>query len=343
MKRSVVTVLGTAFGLGCLGYFLYKANLSEVGSALTGARWDLLLVTMVLGQLMNVVRAARWTILLGPMAQISWWRSFVFTSIQFGSNVLLPARAGEFIKPLLARRETKAPYSGIFATVVLERLFDLVFMICMLAVILTHLGPLTGEDGTWVARLRYFGGLMTVMALGLLVTLVGLAMRPALTRRVVAWFLRPLPRAIGDRLLALVDTFVQGLAVVREPKALAAPCCWTLLLWCVNVCLFRVCGLAFGFDVGFFGAALVQVAIAFAVALPQAPGFIGVFQVAAEASLRIVGVSTSPAKAYAIAVWAVGTIPTALLTVFLVSREGATLGGLSAAGQELAVEEGAVE
>ena len=342
MRRSVVTVLGTVFGLFCLGVFLYKADLPEVWGILASARLELIFLLVVLGQLMNVVRAARWAILLEPMAKLSMWRSFVFTTIHFGSNVLLPARAGEFIKPLLAKRETKIGYSGIFATVVLERIFDIVCLLGVLTIVLNSIGPMgTMEDQKWIGRLQYFGLVMGAITATATCVIIGLALYREPTKKLVTFLIKPLPEAISSRLLSLMDTFVGGLAVMRSFSSVVKAFFWSVALWTVNITYFYVAALALGFKLTLFGTALVQVAIAFAVALPQGPGFIGVYQVAAEVSLRIVGVSVSPAKAYAIIAWLMAAVPTALLAIIFVSQEGATIAGLSKEGQELAIEEGA--
>ena len=342
MRRSVVTVLGTLFGLFCLGIFLYKADLPEVWGILASARLHMLLLLLFLAQMMNVFRAARWVVLLKPMAELSLWRSFIFTTIHFGSNVLLPARAGEFIKPLLAKRETKIGYSGIFATVVLERIFDLICLLSVLTIVLSTIGPMGSiADQKWIGRLQYAGLVMAAITASATLVIVGLALYREPTMRFINFFVKPLPEAISKRILSLVETFVSGLAAMRSFSSIAKAFFWSFMLWTTNIFFFYFSAKTLGFELSIFGSALVQVAIAFAVALPQGPGFIGVYQVAAEISLRIIGVSVSPAKAYAIITWVLSAVPTALLAIVFVSHEGATIASLSKQGQELAIEEGA--
>jgi uncharacterized protein (TIRG00374 family) len=92
--------------LGLLGWFLRSANLGNVWSAVRSARMDLLAVALVLVALIYWTRAFRWQYLLGSIGPTRFRTAFRTTVIGFAASFLLPARAGDVLRPyLLARQE----------------------------------------------------------------------------------------------------------------------------------------------------------------------------------------------------------------------------------------------
>ena len=124
------------------------------------------------------------------------------------------------------------------------------------------------------------------------------------------------------RFLALFDGFVEGLSSVRSRGALVKAGLLSLLHWTngsISIwCLFR----AFDMDLPFAAACFTTVAIALTVALPQAPGFFGVFHVAIEKTLVLWGLDAAPAQAFAIIFWAVSFVPVTTTGAFLYWKEG---------------------
>ena len=70
------------------------------------------------------------------------------------------------------------------------------------------------------------------------------------------------------------------------------------------------------------GACLVAICLALAIALPQAPGYVGVFHIAVLKSLDIFGIQTTAAQSYAIVLWAISILPITLMGFFFLWREG---------------------
>ena len=88
-----------------------------------------------------VVRAERWQYLLGPLGPTRFGMVFRTTVIGFAASAVLPARAGEVIRPyLLARREGLSA-TAAFATIVVERILDLVAVLLLLAAFLIWFDP----------------------------------------------------------------------------------------------------------------------------------------------------------------------------------------------------------
>src|ERR1700752_3788191 len=133
MQPRVRNALILLLTLGLLGVFLRSVNVADVWSETRRANlWPLLLAVAVTG-VTYAVRAFRWQYLLAPIGPTRFSNAFRTTVIGFAATFLLPARAGEVIRPyLLARRENlNAP--AAFATVILERLLDLITVLTLFA------------------------------------------------------------------------------------------------------------------------------------------------------------------------------------------------------------------
>lgn len=99
-------------------------DLAEVGRALAQANYWWLIPAGLLLLIHLCFRAIRWQWLLKPMGVVSFWPAFNAMSIGLAGNILLPARAGEFLRAYVLGRSTGLRKSGVFATLVVERILD---------------------------------------------------------------------------------------------------------------------------------------------------------------------------------------------------------------------------
>src|SRR3954469_15049596 len=106
MRPRVRTVLIFLLTLGLLAFSFRNTNLAGVWAETRHANGTLLLLGLIVTGLTYAVRAWRWQSLLAPIGPTRFVNAFTTTVIGFAASFLLPARAGEVIRPyLLARRE----------------------------------------------------------------------------------------------------------------------------------------------------------------------------------------------------------------------------------------------
>ena len=80
------------------------------------------------------------------------------TVIGFGASAVLPARAGEVIRPYLLARQEGLSATAAFATIIVERILDLVAVLVLLAAFLIAFDPgLEARDSAVFSAIR-FGG-----------------------------------------------------------------------------------------------------------------------------------------------------------------------------------------
>src|SRR5215210_8445317 len=92
------------------------------------------------------IRALRWQYLLAPLGHTSFMHAFRATAVGFAASSVLPARAGEAIRPYFLARHERLSATGAFATVILERVLDLLTVLVLLASYVFIFRPVTAAD-----------------------------------------------------------------------------------------------------------------------------------------------------------------------------------------------------
>ena len=182
-----------------------------------------------------MIRAERWQYLLGPLGPTRFRIVFRTTVIGFGASAVLPARAGEVIRPyLLARREGLSA-TAAFATIIVERILDLVAVLLLLAAFLIWFDPgLEARDSAVFSAIRFGGLVMAPVAIGALLVMFFMAGHPERAARVAAEGRAVLPARLAAMIARFAQTFAEGFAVVRRPERLIAAMAWSIVLWVVD-------------------------------------------------------------------------------------------------------------
>src|SRR5687768_4797418 len=112
MRSAVVSLLAIAL----FAWFLSRANLGDVWLQVRRARVDLLVLAVACVGLTYWARALRWQYLLAPLGGARFRTAFRTTVIGFAALALLPARAGDLLRPYLLARQEGLRASATFAT-----------------------------------------------------------------------------------------------------------------------------------------------------------------------------------------------------------------------------------
>src|SRR5436190_20342720 len=133
MKSSIRTAIVLAVAAALVVLFLRNVPLRDVAAAIVHARAGWLGVSVAMAILNLVIRALRWQYLLEPLGHARFRNAFRATVVGFAASTVLPARAGEVIRPYFLSRHEKMTATGAFATIILERVLDLLTVLVLLA------------------------------------------------------------------------------------------------------------------------------------------------------------------------------------------------------------------
>ena len=328
-----------ALNIGISLFFLdlvfAQLNLKEVGWALASARWWMLIpsVAALAGHLL--FRIWRWQWLLKPVGAVPFAPAWRAGMIGIGGNMVLPAKAGEFLRAYVIGRSMNISKVGAFATVVVERIFDGMTMLLILLGLIAF-----GVRDEQLQKVGLAGAVFYVLALaGLVIFMARRAWFEGILRRL-------LPAALLEKTLHLVDKFASGLDSLRSPKQLGMVTLLSLVTWAFIPFSFWFALLAFDFHVPvpFLAAVLMLPLVAFGLTIPGAPGGVGVFEwtgyLALVISFQMIGAPlvTDEQKAVAAAsvvmVHISQAVPEALLGLQAFFAEGLTAGDIKAVNNE---------
>jgi len=117
-------MLNLGISLVFLDFVFAEIDWAKFFEALKHANYWWLIPSTIFLLIHLFFRTLRWQWLLKPMGDVPFWPGFRALCIGITGNVVLPARAGEFIRAYVLHRSTGLSGVGVFATLVVERIFD---------------------------------------------------------------------------------------------------------------------------------------------------------------------------------------------------------------------------
>lgn len=235
---------------------LFLSSLSKMKAGWLAASVALTMVTYWL-------RAVRWQVLLAPLKAVPLRPLLSITIVGF-SAIFLLGRAGEFARPLWLTRREKVALTGSVATIVVERVLDMIMLILAFGIALVVSDVTTSAT---LIQLQSKAWMVAAFAGGALIALFVL-------RSHGAWVVRLIPI---KRVASWADSFLQGLSFLRDGRSLALVALQSALLWLGIALQFWTMLLGMNFTFSMTEATLVMVGAAIG-SVAQIPGIGGGFQ-----------------------------------------------------------------
>ena len=329
-KKKMLLIVGLMVSIICSWLFVRKIEWSSLGVAFSEAKYIFIFPTIIIMFVSFYIRAIRWEVLLSPIKKVSVLNLFSVSMIGFMANNVLPARLGEIIRPIMIARKEKIGVSTSFATIAIERVFDILGIIVIASLLFCFL-PSDNQANSQavIHQLKKWSAIMAFFGICTIAILFLLSLYPKKAGAVFEKLLFVFPHHLRDKLVNLLHSFISGLQVFDHKIKLLWVGVLSLIIWLLNAASIYV--LCYSFDIGlsFAGSCFVAVCIALAVALPQAPGFIGVFHIATQKSLDVFTIDISSAQSFAILLWAVSIVPITVAGLLFLWREGISFGEMS--------------
>jgi hypothetical protein len=332
MKFGWRGAIGIAISVACLFFAFRHVEFATALDRARHANYWLLLLGAACSTIMFPLRARRWRTILDPVApKLPFgvlWRS---TAIGMMVNNVVPLRAGEFARAYaLTRERPEVPFSTALASLVVDRLFDAIVVLLLLAVGMLLPGFPAGAT-VYGRPISHIAAAFAVVPFALLVALYSLVFFPTTLIRLFELVARKVSPAIEQRGSDMLRRFAEGLSVLKTPGRFFAVFWWTLLHWSIQPFGFWLGFRAIGIDIPWPAALFVQGLVVIGVSLPSAPGFFGVFESAAVISLGLYGVAEAPAVTWALVSHILSMIPITIFGAYYFARLGLTMGDIGSA------------
>jgi uncharacterized protein (TIRG00374 family) len=306
----VKTFVGLAITAVCVVYILRQVDVDEVLATLRQAQWSFLCLGLASLACGYALRIFRWSRLLRAADARTGF--FDCTAPFLGSialNNVLPLRAGDVVRALVFPREMGVSRSVATSSLIVERLADLLTLVCCLAI------------GAYAAHVFSLPpglldlALVIVAVAGITLALVlvfSASIADRLDRTSARWRTSPSPRLRLARLANLVANLLRGLAVMSRPGVLLTVFALSMLIWLCEAGLFHFALQSLGIDAHPATSLLIMAIATLSTLVPSSPGYIGSFHLAAYWALTLLGADTTQAGSYAILVHLSLWLPTTL-------------------------------
>jgi glycosyltransferase 2 family protein len=307
----VPQVLSYCLSIGCLVWVLYGYPLSDLISTIRSLDWRWVGLAMGVDLSVYFVHAWRWNTLLAPVIRLRIWRTVQSIYIGLFANEVLPLRTGELIRCYLLAHWNDLRISLGFASAAVERLIDGFWM---LAAFLITAAFVKGIPEDFSLLVKVIGALLVVGA-GMLGWIVFHKQQAHAAMRKSRW-------------ASTARHVIEGVHLMGNPRTMALTAAISLLYLAMQIISVWALMKSYGLDLSFWGAAGVLTLVRFATVVPNAPGNVGLFQVACVLAMGLFHVEKNDAKTFSFVMFFALTVPLLIGGAIAVALTGLNLGEL---------------
>lgn len=206
-------------------------------------------------------------------------------------NNLLPLRAGELARAIFLGKSSGLGTFHVLSTIIIERAFDIAIAAGLL---LSTLPLALGVE--WAKPVAYT--MLGLVAAGLLALYLAARNRDKVLAGLARW---------GGRwnftrryVVPQLDALLNGLQALTQPRRFALALFLVLGTWFTSIVQYYVVTLSFVPNAPLWWGAFLVAMLGLGIAVPAAPGALGVFEAALVGALVLLGIPASQALAYAV-------------------------------------------
>ncbi len=337
-KKHIHLFIGVVIIALSLFYAFKGVKLSELKDALLTVHYFFLVPAVLLVVVSYVFRAMRWKYLVRSVTDVTTAELISPLMVGFMAN-MLPARAGEFIRAYLLSQKKQISFSSSFATIFIERLFDLMVVLLLLVFALLFMPEafISGEGaGSYelLDKVKIFGVVSFALCLFILLFSLFLQFRHEWTMKIVGLFVKPLPPRWREKIFGMVTSFSEGLNIIRDRRGFIATVLLSFLIWSVFVFTYYPLYHAFGIasELPFLSSLVVLcLTVAIFITVAPTPGFLGSYHLGCVTALHgIFGIEKAVALSYGIVAWLVVMGTTVVIGAVFAITENISVGEISA-------------
>ena len=306
-RSWAIIIVTNVIAIVCLARVLSDADFGRIWGEMRHMHWKWLVAAVLSDVCVYLLHSWRWQLLLRPIQRVPFAQCVEAIYVGLFANEVLPLRAGELIRCFLLSQSSEIPLSVTFASALIERIFDGIWlMICFFVCLHSFtLPPVLSKGG-------YFLGVLIVLCAFIL----GYAMyaRKQSLNLVFGfswprWFNTLIEdlHLIGHSRYLYFSFFASGVYMLAQAVPLYA------LIVANNI------------PVPWTASFVMMVLLRLSSVVPQAPGNLGLFQWVATQTLIMFGIAPGQAAGFSIILWAVVTLPLLVIGFIALALEGVNM------------------
>lgn len=266
-------------------------------------------------------RAYRWGVFFRPIKVMRMRNLFSSLMVGYMANNVLPFRLGEFLRAYSIGELEGFSKVSSFATIVLERILDVIILLILLGIALLF--------QPFPSYIKNSGWIMLVVSLIAIIFLTFLVIKTEGTIRFCRRSKRYLPKGIAAKGEKILESLLEGLVVLREPKLYFIIAVSSAAIWISYIMIVHTLVHAFNFHVDYELAILASITVlvmtGVSVSVPSSPGYIGTYHYLVMMGLAIYGVPESEALSFAILLHLFTMLPMTLVGLYYFMRQHLTM------------------
>lgn len=269
-----------------------QVDLAEVAEHVARAQLPMLAVLVASVPATIWMKSARWRLFFDPQDRVSTAGLFSAMFIGYMVIAVVPFRAGELVRALLVAQGSQITWSRVLATIVVEKVLD-VLAVAVMLLVLGRIVPLP-DLILWAAQAG--GMLIAASVLGL----IGLALAERRLVHLLERLEARIPPLARLKLGGLLVSFNQGLGFARSGAAVGRVAAWTVAIWVVAGVTIWASLEGMGMPSSPAAVVLVLSLTNLGMVVPSGPSYIGTYHFAVVESLRVFGIESSQALGTAV-------------------------------------------
>jgi uncharacterized protein (TIRG00374 family) len=267
--------------------FAREVNWHTTWHNITAANRTILLLAAIVNLASLALKGVRWWIFLRPVGAPSLWMALRATFAGAGLNNILVANGGEAARVVFVARAAHVQSAKILATLALERMFELIGYIVMLALSVSFL-----ELPPSLVRTRPIAWLALA---GVVVLMIYLVRRPERAEVVASETLIGWRARFGS----YMKHFLHTIGGISTGPRFGVALVLSVGIWALQVWTYSLTARASDFNLPLVGTVAALLAVNLGFAVRATPGNVGVFQ--AMYALTAVGFGMDRDQAIAVA------------------------------------------
>jgi len=216
------------------------------------------------------LKACRWKVLLSPSRNIETRKLVPSMMAGAAGNNLLPAHLGEVVRVYYAGNSLNIPKTTVLATLVLERVLDIVTVLALLSIAFFF--------GEFSDALYKAGALLLFIAVAVIVACIILTLYNEQCISFLHTRMAFLAPSFREAVALQLENLGTGLSSLKEARLYSTVITNSLFQWGLMAAHIYFALIAFNLDVSFLVAIVILGFTVAGLALPTSPGFFGTIE-----------------------------------------------------------------
>jgi len=321
--KNIYKILGFAISIICL-YFAFRGIQWDQVALTFGKASYLGLVLSVLFQLLSLAIAGfRWKTVIN-LPEVSWSSASASMMVGLMVNNILPGRMGEFVRPILLGQDIKRSKAFLFATVVTDRISDLLVLV-ILGLLSFGMFPFI----PWAREMAIIGGVVLVLAL----LVIGVFSYSNIGSKIERMVNQLGPSRFYEKMAQSLQKFRLGFRSIQSVQRGVAVFGLSWLVWAAwFLCLYYALS-AFKLLLPMWGMILLLSTLNLGGLVPSSPGYAGTYHLLAILVLSNFAIKKEEALGFVLVFHALWYVTQTLLGLIILIKKNLSLWQLLETGK----------